>query len=356
MAWDDVLDSIASAVPDGVGAGRQIVGGTGDDRIEGTEGSDEILADPVPADDQGGDDEVWGYGGDDRIRAFGGDNRVFGGRGDDAIYAADGRDELWGGYGNDELQGGRGSDHLFGGPGDDEVRGGEDDDLLFGGPGDDRVIGSSGNDVIAGDDGHDALEGREGQDAFVWADAGGGVDRVLDFDLGLDRLVLGDLFAGAVVTAANLGRYVRLDAIEPGGPAALRVDPDGGGAAPWRELAVLTTLPGLDATALHLVGDLGLDGQPAPPPFSGLDYIASHGDLIAAFGADAVAGKRHYVLAGHAEGRSADAFDEVQYVANYPDLQAAFGTDYAAATRHYITNGYAEGRTDQPLDGSDFMM
>ena len=64
MGFDDAWD----VLPGGIGAGRQIVGGSGSDRIYGTESSDDILADPVPADDQGGDDQVWGYGGDDRIR------------------------------------------------------------------------------------------------------------------------------------------------------------------------------------------------------------------------------------------------------------------------------------------------
>ena len=47
MGIGDVLDEIGDAVPDGIGAGKQIVGGTGDDRIEGTGGSDEIMADPA---------------------------------------------------------------------------------------------------------------------------------------------------------------------------------------------------------------------------------------------------------------------------------------------------------------------
>ena len=110
MGVGDVLDEIGDAVPDGIGAGKQIVGGTGDDRIEGTGGSDEIMADPVPADDQGGDDEVWGLGGDDQVRGFGGDNFVDGGPGDDELITADGEDVILGGPGADDHEGHQGHD------------------------------------------------------------------------------------------------------------------------------------------------------------------------------------------------------------------------------------------------------
>jgi hypothetical protein len=106
----------------------------------------------------------------------------------------------------------------------------------------------------------------------------------------------------------------------------------------------------------------GIVDQPGlPPGFDGLQYVASHGDLIAAFGADADAdaGERHYLDFGLAEGRVADTFDEARYLANYPDLQAAFGGDAAVATEHYILFGFAEGRTDDPAAAAsavDFLL
>ena len=81
-----------------------------------------------------------------------------------------------------------------------------------------------------------------------------------------------------------------------------------------------------------------------------LQYIASYGDLIRAFGANSTAGEQHYLMYGRAEGRQLDSFDENQYLANYPDLQAAFGNDGEAATIHFISYGYAEGRTAAPLN------
>jgi hypothetical protein len=81
-------------------------------------------------------------------------------------------------------------------------------------------------------------------------------------------------------------------------------------------------------------------------PSDWLQYIASYGDLIQAFGLDEAAGRQHYEQAGRAEGRVPDTFNERRYIAKYPDLRASFGSNTRAATVHYITNGYYEGRTD----------
>ena len=78
----------------------------------------------------------------------------------------------------------------------------------------------------------------------------------------------------------------------------------------------------------------------------GLQYIASHPDLIRAFGANAEAGVQHYILYRAQEHRPLDDFDERQNLAKYPDLQAAFGSDTMLATIHYIQYGFAENRSD----------
>jgi hypothetical protein len=77
--------------------------------------------------------------------------------------------------------------------------------------------------------------------------------------------------------------------------------------------------------------------------FEPLPYIASHPDLIEAFGADADKGVRHYISWGFKEGRQT-TFDPLRYIASYPDLIAAFGTDTNKATTHYIQWGYKEKR------------
>lgn len=74
------------------------------------------------------------------------------------------------------------------------------------------------------------------------------------------------------------------------------------------------------------------------------DYLASHGDLIIAFGYDLPAAIQHYEQFGRDEGRIIDDFAENAYLASHDDLLTALGNDPDAATRHYIQYGFAEGR------------
>ena len=115
-------------------------------------------------------------------------------------------------------------------------------------------------------------------------------------------------------------------------------------------LQLVLRADGYDWTFLPVAGasysDSGSGMCVPAAEFDPLQYIASHDDLIKAYGADEVAGERHWLSDGQAEGRKADDFNEVQYLENYPDLQVAFGDDTDAATRHYIQAGFFEGRND----------
>ena len=79
--------------------------------------------------------------------------------------------------------------------------------------------------------------------------------------------------------------------------------------------------------------------------FEALNYIASYGDLINAFGIDIEAAKSHYTNFGISESRSLSLFSATNYLAKYSDLSAAFGSDQTLALKHYIQYGYSEGRT-----------
>ncbi|MEM6519810.1 MAG: CAP domain-containing protein [Cyanobacteria bacterium P01_C01_bin.70] len=99
-------------------------------------------------------------------------------------------------------------------------------------------------------------------------------------------------------------------------------------------------------TQLFGQGDIEVsaaDGSPAI--FDPLQYGASYGDLIAAFGYDPIAFEQHYITSGQAEGRTSDRFDEARYLASNPDLINVFGDDLVRATQHYIAHGYLEGRS-----------
>jgi len=74
-----------------------------------------------------------------------------------------------------------------------------------------------------------------------------------------------------------------------------------------------------------------------------LEYIASHADLIDAFGADAAAGQAHFETDGQREGRAV-TFDALAYIASHPDLAELFGADRDAGATHFINTGRSDGR------------
>ena len=87
--------------------------------------------------------------------AKGGYDRVLGGEGDDRLDGGDDSDDLYGEEGDDILDGGGGFDRLFGGEGDDRLEGGAGDDLLVGGEGDDALTGGAGADTFVFTPDHD---------------------------------------------------------------------------------------------------------------------------------------------------------------------------------------------------------
>jgi Ca2+-binding RTX toxin-like protein len=84
-----ILDNDVSPEPLNV-----IIGTTGNDRLDGTDGDDIIL----------------GLAGDDRLEGRDGNDIIFGGRGNDRLFGGPGDDILVGGPGNDQLDGGPGLD------------------------------------------------------------------------------------------------------------------------------------------------------------------------------------------------------------------------------------------------------
>ena len=99
----------------------------------------------------------------------------------DIVYALGGNDQLSGGAGDDELYGQKGNDLLMGDDGDD---------LLNSGNGNDRVNGGNGDDQIIGFGGKDNLTGGAGDDSFYREQKNTGVDKITDFDVDADKIVL----------------------------------------------------------------------------------------------------------------------------------------------------------------------
>jgi Ca2+-binding RTX toxin-like protein len=127
----------------------------------------------------------YGGGGADNLTGGALQDRLYGQSGADSLGGAGGDDILYGGGGNDTIAGEAGNDRLYGGAGHDQLFG----DLHGGVTGDDQLFGGTGHDRLHGGLGSDDLTGGAGRDKFIFR-KGDGTDRVLDFELGLDKIDL----------------------------------------------------------------------------------------------------------------------------------------------------------------------
>ena len=117
------------------------------------------------------------------------DNLIHGFAGYDQIWGNDGNDQAYGGLGSDLLFGGNGADKLYGDEGSDKLYGGDGTDKLYGGAGADSLEAGAGGDFLYGGAGNDLMLGGAGADHFLFA-IGCGVDRVKEFGLGSDQIVI----------------------------------------------------------------------------------------------------------------------------------------------------------------------
>ncbi|MBW8744222.1 MAG: hypothetical protein JF628_07740 [Sphingomonas sp.] len=209
---NDNIDGEAFGWMEGQGA-VTAYGGPGNDTVRGGAGADWLMGgghyagDTVPAataDD--GYDTIWGEQGNDHI--WGNSEFAIAG-------AADGRDQIDAGSGSDYVNGNAGDDYIMGGPGSDRLYGGagndwiEGDGSIFPGlgggpqaPGNDHINGNKGDDQIRGGGGDDELLGGQGNDGIQGDDGndlidGGQGDDNLTGGAGLDTLTGGagnDLF------------------------------------------------------------------------------------------------------------------------------------------------------------------
>ncbi|MCA9247053.1 MAG: peroxidase [Planctomycetales bacterium] len=133
----------------------RLVGGDGDDLIDGGDDRDRIFG-------RGGNDVLLGGRGNDEIDGGAGDDWIFGNDGHDDLAGRNGHDMIFGGRGNDSLTGNRGSDLLDGGRGDDTMKPGVDNDMVVAAQGDDTMVGMHSHDMLMTDPNHMML-----RDMFV---------------------------------------------------------------------------------------------------------------------------------------------------------------------------------------------
>jgi Ca2+-binding RTX toxin-like protein len=237
---DDVLRNMAliTGLQDLVGAGvtefdggNILIGGGGNDTIEGRAGDDILDGDAwLNVQLQVGTER---YDSMTQLQA-----QVFAGSldpGDISIVreiliatgAEAGNDTLDGGAGDDILRGRDGNDTLLGDAGADTLDGGNGDDAMLGGAGADALAGGDGNDTLDGGAGADAMAGNAGNDAYhvdnaddtLTELAGEGTDTV--HVTGLGAFTLADNFENLAFTGA--GNFVGT-----GNAAANVISSDGG--------------------------------------------------------------------------------------------------------------------------------
>lgn len=202
---------------DGRGGDDHLIGGTGNDRITDREGNNTIDAGDGNDDIRtgtGNDNIVAGLG-DDSINDKGGNNVIDGGAGNDDIKTDSGNDTITGGTGNDTIKDRGGDNIINAGTGDDIVQvkgdgnnvinGGAGNDQLRAGDGNDTLNGGAGNDTLQVDGGNNLLTGGAGADTFIFKGSKGDVNKVTDFQSGIDMLdIKGNVnkaFASASVQA-----------------------------------------------------------------------------------------------------------------------------------------------------------
>jgi Ca2+-binding RTX toxin-like protein len=197
------FDTIGPVIDPLPGPGFFLQGTAGNDYITGTFLDDMIIG-------LAGNDHLYGEAGNDVLDGGLGNDYLLGGRGADALLGGAGIDTAsyvtsasgvtadllqrgWRGdaegdtySGIENLIGSRFDDYLFGNDGNNRIEGGAGDDTLLGGAGADWLIGGAGTDYLYGDGG-----AFDAPDVFVVSREGGGVyDRIVDFQVGLDSILL----------------------------------------------------------------------------------------------------------------------------------------------------------------------
>ena len=183
---DDRLDiDHVLGADDGVPDPASIDGGTGNDRLEGTDLNDSINGST-------GDDDLFGFGGADVLIGSAGADELRGSNDPDSpgdfSDAPDLADEITPGDNNDQAFGDLGADVITDTLGNNTVSGGDGDDQLTTGAGNDTVDGDANNDTIVDSGGTNTLRGGAGADTIT---AGPGNDTIL----GAAASTVGD-FAG----------------------------------------------------------------------------------------------------------------------------------------------------------------
>jgi Ca2+-binding RTX toxin-like protein len=111
---------------------------------------------------------------------------IVGNSSNDILLGTANSEVLEGLAGNDILSGLGGNDILKGGDGKDTLDGGDGNNILNGDAGNDTLLGGAGRDILTGGAGIDLLTGGTGNDVFLYNHSNEGIDKINDFETGID--------------------------------------------------------------------------------------------------------------------------------------------------------------------------
>lgn len=200
----DVLGSARriSLLPGAGPSAKLLVGGTGSDRLYGSDGPSYLFGDSmndgtttsgvVTAACVTSTDPVSAPPTETSVAADAAD-LILGGAGVDDVDAGGGDDWAYTYGANDKVCGSSGLDRLYGGDQNDLVLAGSGADQAFGENHDDQVYGNDGNDTLYGGAGPDRLQGNGGSD---WGSGGSEADVVLGGTSKAGRADTGDTLYG----------------------------------------------------------------------------------------------------------------------------------------------------------------
>lgn len=229
----------------------------------------------------------------------------------------------------------------------ENANGGSGNDTITGNAADNTLTGNGGNDTLTGGAGNDTLNGGDGTDVAVFSAArsnytlisyNGMVYSLTSGSDGKDTLtgVENLQFSDQTVSSSTATTFSAYDYI------ATHTD--------LLQAFGANAQSGID----HYV-NYGFGEGRAQDGFRNFDYLASYTDLLSAFGFNSDAAAQHFVQYGFGEGRSRDAFDNLRYTASYNDLINAFGTNEDAAAQHYVQYGFGEGRNKLLFDPIQYL-
>lgn len=233
------------------------------------------------------DNIITGDAGNNVLRGYGGNDTLRGHLGNDTLIGDDGNDTMIGGQGNDTYYVDAAGDVVVEevGQGTDRVStsvsyalsptteietleasslGSADPINLTGSNSANTIIGNNGANVIDGKGGNDVLVGAGGADTFAFTTAfgAGNIDRIEDFQVGVDKIGLEDtIFAAIAPGALAAGAFFAGTQAADGddriiynqATGALYYDPDGIGAAAQVQFATLSGGPLLTSADFVLI-------------------------------------------------------------------------------------------------------